>query len=202
MIRKWLLTTFLLLCLSVLAVCQPHGNADEERVLALYEKQLSNGLMSRGMSASEIEKYMARGKSGMNSVNDFSRELLQLYPPAAAKKLAVLFYFFSNDTLHRYFITPGHIKEKAQIAVTKYQLEQLNSDVLNALKVYDLSKNRSPKNRGNIPLAAPKKTGVKFDNAIKNATEILLPKSFDERYEQLVVIPAFSIGAFPFQLLR
>ena len=43
---------------------------------------------------------------------------------------------------------------------------------------------------------------VSFDVAVKNATRLLLPDSFSKKYQHLIIVPAFTIGAFPFQLLK
>jgi CHAT domain-containing protein len=183
----------------------PQSSTDkktEEAILRIYEEQLSEGYRSRGMSSSEIAQYMSRGREGISSVNDFAKELELLFPPNVSSKMAVLFFVHSKDTLFRFFIIPGQIKEQKAIAIKKNELEQLNIDIYNTLNIYSLAANRAPKLRGLKPVNKLSSSNISFDNAIKKATKILLPDSFDEKYEHLIIIPSFTIGAFPFQLLR
>ncbi|RYY49592.1 MAG: CHAT domain-containing protein [Chitinophagaceae bacterium] len=198
---------FMILCCwlfaSITLFAQPdNASVNETKILQLYEKQLREGLSLRGMPASEIEKYMARGKAGLSSIDDFTQELSHLYSSEKAGKIAVLLFFFNQDSLYRFFITPGQLREKKVMACTKGQLERLNTDIYQALKIYELSESRSPIKRGNVPLPRTPKNNVSLDKAIQNATDILMPSGFDEQYKHLIIVPAFSIGAFPFQLLR
>ena len=200
--KQWLLTIFCYLLLQATMAQPPQkGDADDD-ILKIYEAQLKEVYAARGMSESEIAKYLAGGKEGIASLNDFSMELDGLFPYTIHSKIAVLFYVFNRDTLYRYFITPGEIKEQKAIPITKQELEQLNVDVYNTMNIYGMTENRAPKQRGLKP--APKKasSGISFEKAIKKATGILIPQIFDEKYQHLIVIPAFSIGAFPFQLLQ
>ena len=200
--KRWLLSAICYLLFQT-AHTQPVTNsADEQDILKIYEAQLKQGYATRSMSDPEIEKYMARGNAGISSLEDFAKELNRLFPATISSKIAVLFFVFNKDTLFRFFITPGKVQEQKAIPISKEKLEKLNIDVYNSLNIYNLVANRAPVERGLKP--APKKStpGLSFDKAIKNATGILLPDSFDARYEHLIVIPSFTIGAFPFQLLQ
>lgn len=173
----------------------------EVNILKVYESQLTSGLKVRSMSDPEIKKYIARGNEGIATVTDFANEIKNLYPYESVD-VAILFYFFNNDTLHRYFIVPGAIKEQLAIPITEQQLEQLNTDVYNTLNIYDQSASRAPRERGLQPVQEKSPQGMNFEKAVSNATKIFLPDSFTEQYKQLIVIPAFSIGSFPFQVLK
>ena len=200
--KRWLLSAICYLLFQT-AHTQPVTNsADEQDILKIYEAQLKQGYATRSMSDPEIEKYMTRGNAGISSLEDFAKELNRLFPATISSKIAVLFFVFNKDTLFRFFITPGKVQEQKAIPISKEKLEKLNIDVYNSLNIYNLVANRAPVERGLKP--APKKStpGLSFDKAIKNATGILLPDSFDARYEHLIVIPSFTIGAFPFQLLQ
>ncbi|OSZ79968.1 hypothetical protein CAP36_01505 [Chitinophagaceae bacterium IBVUCB2] len=200
--RQWLLLA-LTYFITIAVNSQPRKTATtEQEILKIYEAQLKSVYQARGMSDNEIEKYLAGGKEGTATLTDFSFELRQLYSYTMAPKLAVLFYLFNKDTLYRYFITPGAILEKKKIAIKKAVLEKLNIDVYNSLDIYRQSTSRAPRIRGLKPTVKKPPGGISFEEAIQKATSILLPESFDERYEHLIVIPAFSIGAFPFQLLQ
>lgn len=174
----------------------------EEDILKIYEGQLKESYSVRAMSDPEIAKYIANGKGGISSVKDFAKELSFLFTENISSKIAVLFFVFNKDTLHRFFIVPGQIKEEKSIHITKNQLEQLNADVYNALNIYNLAESRAPRERGIKPVKKKTTSNINFDKAIKSATEILLPQNFNETYEHLIVIPCFTIGAFPFQLLK
>ncbi len=193
---------FTFVCTTIGYTQQNKISSDDEEILRLYENQLSEGLSTRGIPDHEIAQYMARGKDGIKSIDGFTKDLQKLYPASTASKIAILFFVFSKDTLYRFFIVPGLLKEKKIIPITKIKLEQLNTDIFNSLKIYEQTKSRSPIKRGAEPLATKKSSRVSFDQAIINATSILLPESFDEQFEHLIVVPAFSIGTFPFQLLR
>lgn len=174
---------------------------EEEQFLRIYEQQLTQSLRVRSMSDPEIERYISTARGSANTIAGFARELKNIFSPASAREMAVLFYLFANDTLHRYFIVPGELKEKTSQPLSRAAIEKLNTDVYAALNIYGLTANRAPRERGLKPAASVKAT-VSLDQALANAAKILLPASFDEKYKHLVVIPAFSIGAFPFQLLR
>ena len=200
--NKWLL----LACFSFLSQFS-NAQADktinpEQDILKIYEAQLKAGYSLREMSDLEIAKYMAKGKQGISSVNDFAKQLVSLFPPQTSSKIAVLFFVFNKDTLFRYFIVPGKIIEQKAISISKNKLEQLNIDVYNALNIYDLAESRSPRERGLKPVKKKLLPTINFEKAINNATKILLPESFDEKYQHLIIIPSFTIGAFPFQLLK
>lgn len=200
--KQWLLLAFFY-CIAVAIQAQPgKANTPEQDILKIYEAQLKAVYKGRAMSDSEIEKYLSGGKKGTATVSEFADELLQLYSYSSAPKLAVLFYLFNKDTLFRYFITPGKILEEKKIPINKAALEKLNTDVYNSLNVYNQSVNRAPRKRGLKPASKKSTSGLSLKKAIQKATAILLPDSFDERYEHLIIIPAFSIGAFPFQLLQ
>ncbi|MFM7672251.1 MAG: CHAT domain-containing protein [Bacteroidota bacterium] len=173
----------------------------EREFLKIYETQLATSLSVRSLSQPEIEKFLANAKGSLATVEDFALELKKQYPAAIAPQIAVLFYFFSNDTLHRYFITPGRVIESSQFAMTQSAVEKLNADVYAAMRLSDLTAKRAPQLRGLHP-DPPPKTTLTFDQALQNAAHILLPTTFDERFKHLIVVPAFTIGAFPFQLLR
>ena len=197
----------LILCFTISNLLKAQagkGNLSEKDILAIYEEQLSEGYRGRAMTDWEIEKYISKGKEGISSIDDFARALPSLFPGSQASKLAVVFYFFKNDSLYRFFIEPGLVKEKKVIHVTKTELEQLNTDIYNSLNIYGLAKNRSPQKRGVQPkeLSNKNKKAVSFETAVKNATRFLMPDSFSKTYQHLIIVPAFSIGAFPFQLLK
>lgn len=200
---------FLLIVISVifpflLGAQVKKGNLSEEEILKIYEDQLSEGYKGRAMTDWEIEKYISKGKQGISSINDFANTLPSLFPGVQGSKIAVLFYFFNNDSLYRFFIESGLVKERKVIPIKRTELEQLNTDIYNSLNIYGLAKNRSPRKRG---LSAKEQTDknkryISYETAVKNATRILLPDNLSEKYEHLIIVPAFTIGAFPFQLLK
>ena len=200
--HSWLL----IFCCSFLfqfANAQPgKSRIAEEDILKIYERQLAAGYVTRGMSILEITTYMEKGKDGISSLQDVAEELQSVFPENLQDKIAVLFFFFNHDSLYRYFIVPGAIREKKIIPIKKYELEKLNTDVYNALNIYDLVANRAPRKRGLKPAKETTSAKISFANAIKNATTVLLPESFDSTYQHLVIVPSFSIGTFPFQLLQ
>ena len=199
---KLFLFLFYFFILSIDLLMAQKLSADDGEILNIYENQLRDGLSTRIMTDVEIAKYMAKGKAGMSTIADFARDLKSLYPAATASKIAVLFYIFNNDTLYRFFIEPGKVKEQQTIPITKQQLEQLNTDILNSLNIVGLAKSRTAIARGVNPMPKKKSLSINFEQAVRNATAILIPAGFNEQYEHLIIIPAFSIGAFPFHLLR
>lgn len=120
---------------------------------------------------------------------------------SSERHIAVLFYFFNNDTLRRAYYEPGKIVEVKHIPIKKAALMSLGADISRALNLYQLSENRSPILRGTVPLAKEKKS-IPLEIAIKNATAILMPSSFDEATKHLLIIPALNIGTIPFHLLQ
>lgn len=188
---------------SFCAFSQPTKKGSfEEDILNIYEGQLKKAYATRGMSESEIARYLGRGKENIYNLEGFADELQTLFPYKSSRKTAILFYIFNNDTLSRYFLTPGSVLEQKSIPISKEELEQLNNDVLNALHIYELAENRAPKERGLKPQKESNKPVIKLQDVLKRATELLIPESFDEKFQHLIIIPSFSIGVFPFQLLQ
>lgn len=173
----------------------------EREFLQIYEKQLATSMSVRSLSQPEIERFISNARGSMGTIEDFARQLKAQYPSSTASRMAVLFFFFSQDTLHRYFITPGRVIETAHIPITQSSIEELNTEVYASLRLYDLAVNRAPRLRGLKPEAPPKPKST-LQQALAHAAAILLPRSFDERFQHLIIVPAFSIGAFPFQLLQ
>jgi CHAT domain-containing protein len=176
-------------------------NSREMEFLQIYEKQLAASMSVRSLSQLEIERFISNAKGSMVSIQDFAQLLIEQYPSKTAYRMAVLFYFFSQDTLHRYFITPGRVIESVHIPITQSAIEKLNADVYASMRLYDLAVNRAPRLRGLKPDPPPKPV-LTLQKALENAAAILMPRAFDERFQHLIVVPAFSIGAFPFQLLQ
>ncbi|MBE2229176.1 MAG: CHAT domain-containing protein, partial [Chitinophagaceae bacterium] len=196
--RPLFLIHFLLLLFPALSQV---SQKEEEQFLRIYEQQLTQSLKVRSMSDPEIDRYISTARGSVTTIAGFARELENIFPPASAREMAVLFYLFANDTLHRYFIVPGKLKEKSSMPMTRAAIEKLNTDVYAAMNIYGLTANRAPRERGLKPAAAVKAT-VSLERALEQAAKVLLPAGFDEKFKHLVVVPAFSIGAFPFQLLR
>lgn len=193
---------FFLIFSFILYSQPPEKRSFEEDILNIYEGQLKQAYAVRGMSESEIARYLGRGKENIYSLEGFADELQSLFSYKTGEKTAILFYIFNNDTLFRYFLTPGTVLEQKAIPVKKEELEQLNKDALSALNIYELAENRAPRERGLKPQKQPGKPVIKLQDVIQKATELLIPSTFDEKFQHLIVIPSFSIGVFPFQLLQ
>lgn len=202
MIRLFL-ATHLFLLLAGRGLSQPaKKEITEKELLNVYASQIARGLSSRGMPPLEIDKYLSQGKSAGATMKDFAESLTRLYPYATWSSTAVLFYIFNNGILYRYFIEPGTVKEEKKITISAKALQQLNTDVYSALQVYSLTANRAPKNRGGQPVSTQSNPRMPLDAALRKARDILLPVVFDRKYKHLIIIPAYSIGAFPFHLLK
>ena len=191
---KILLAIILLLKLTIAKAQEP------DPVFAIYEEQYTRLLQLRGVPESAIGDLLKNYSTGnINSDTGLVHVLQQLY--STQRDIGVLFYFFNNDTLRRAYYKPGKVIEVSYIPIKKDFLMQLGTDINESLKLYKLSENRAPTMRGNIILEKQTKK-ISFITAIKNATKILIPASFDTATKHLLIIPALNIGTIPFHLLQ
>ncbi|MEO7046183.1 MAG: CHAT domain-containing protein [Ferruginibacter sp.] len=160
-----------------------------------YQIQFDDLNKSRGINPAE-GFYRT---NEITSDKDFADLLGKLYPSNTG--IAIIFYFFQNDTLKRVLFEPGKVIEVKYISITKDEILLWNTKINKSLNLYDLAENRSPILRG-VKVNNPDPKKYDLNETIKDITDYLLPKSFDEKYKHLIVIPALSIGTIPFQLLR
>ena len=166
----------------------------------IYQKQFESLSQMRGIPQNEIVDILAEYKTNeIHSNQDFAKLLGQFY--SAKKNIGILLYFFNNDTLKRIFFEPGIIKEEISIPITEKELSGLCVNLNQALNLYKLSANRSPKLRG---LRVQGNPPMKYDlkDVTAKLTNILLPESFNENYKHLIIIPCLNIGSLPFHLLK
>lgn len=173
--------------------------AQEMEIYRNYELQYQQLLNTRGMSNSEITDLMRTYSSNrINSDSGMAALLKQLY--SKERGIAVLFYYFSNDTLRRSFFTPGKLVETVLIPIKRDRLLQLGENINASLDLYQLSNNRTPKYRGNIQLPKPA-SKQSFYKATNDAATVLLPKQLDTSIKHLLIIPALNIGTIAYHLL-
>jgi hypothetical protein len=121
----------------------------ESRIFSIYLEQVDNMLSSRGYdyNGPEIDVILSQYKNNnINSVQDFADNLALLY--SKEQGLAVLFFFFSQDTLRSYLFEPGKLIVEKIIPITSNELIVLREDILRSLRITDLSKQRAPQLRG------------------------------------------------------
>ncbi|HSN61170.1 MAG TPA: CHAT domain-containing protein [Ferruginibacter sp.] len=195
-----------LISVVMLFVCtalkaQTPEEINQQNIYSIYEEQYKNLLQTRGLPDDEITnllKTYAANKLGSDSA--FAKLLGQFY--SKKKNIGILFYFFNNDTLRRAYYKPGEIVEIKKIPIKKAKLMQLGADINQSLNLYKLSNNRTPVSRGNITINKKEPKSISFNDAVKNATDILIPLKFDQNSKHLLIIPALNIGTIPFHLLQ
>jgi hypothetical protein len=190
-------------CFLVFAVDGQQGKAfDKIQVdsgYIRYKKQLESLYTARGMQKDEIAGLLDQySKLGLVSNESFGRVLSRLYEPGQG--IAVLLYLFSNDSLVRVLLEPGVIRNCDTIRITKQELLELNSDIINSIHVYEKSAGRSPKKRGG-EVTSNEPPRYNYRDAIARATKILIPADFDTSYRHLIIVPALNIGSIPFHIL-
>lgn len=199
---KTFLFSGILLFVQLISHSQNNLNKyDSSNIYKIYAAQIGSLLAVRGVPASEINELLAIfDKNSISSDDQFANLLSKLYPKN--KGIGFLFYFFNKDSLHRIFFEPGKVVEKKIIAFTKPQLQQLGYDINHVIGLYKESIHSMPSKRG-IIIETPEKTnGADYSSVIKSITSLLIPESFDEKYQHLLIIPAMNIGTFPFALLK
>ncbi len=174
--------------------------AQDQDIYAIYEQQYQQLLNARGVSETEISKIL-QSYAGSNVKDDKSlAELLgKMY--SGKKGIALLFYFFHNDTLRRAFYYPGQVVEVKRIAITKDRLIGLKEDINSGLNLYNLARDRSPLQRGSIVIGNPSSSHTSYKKAVSNAANILLPGNMSSSVKHLLIVPALNIGTIPFHLL-
>jgi len=193
-----LLFTFSTLCTAAQV---PGEDSQSGNMYKVIETQISALFGARGLSSKEIDEQLEEYR-GNKIVTDEQLALLlqKLYP--SNEGIGILLYFFDRDTLQRVFMVPGRVIEKKAIAIKREQLLQLSTDFNQALSLYSKSNDRMPRKRGVIGTNETKSKGLSYAAVIKKATELLLPRVFDESYRHLLIIPALNIGTLPFYLLK
>ena len=172
----------------------------ESRIFNIYLEQLDYMYRIRGYNRPEIDVIISQYQNNnINSVQDFADNLALLY--SKEQGLAVLFFFFSQDTLRSYLFEPGKLIVEKIIPITSNELIVLREDILRSLRITDLSKQRAPQLRG---IVSPQDTSnvPVFSAAVEKATKLLFPSEFDEKYKHLLIVPALNLGVFPFHLLK
>lgn len=181
-------------------LAQTKISSEEEEVYRAYLEQVTSLLEARGMERTEVELVLAEYKNNnIKSDKDLATVIGKLYP--SDRDLAVIFYFFKNDSLRTTLFEPGKIIAQQTIAIAANTLLELSSNINQSLNLYQSSANKSPQQRG-VSLKYPSNNKKSFDQNIEEATKILLPKSFTIKYKHLIVIPAYNISAIPFHLLK
>ena len=151
----------LLLLYAALAL---HCYPQDANVYSIYESQYQDLLKTRGVAKTEISSILKEYSfSKINNDSSLANILKSLY--SQNRGIALLFYFFNNDTLRRAFYYPGKIVEIKNIAVKKEKLMALNEDINASMNLYRLSAHRSPQTRGVAPLEVSSKK-ISFEKAI------------------------------------
>jgi CHAT domain-containing protein len=178
-----------------------NGYGQPPNIYSIYEQQYASLLRERAVADNEITDLLKKyATNNINSDSALTKLLGQLY--SGKKDIAVLFYFFNNDTLRRAYYKPGKLIEVKYIPIKKNKLVQLGADINQSLNLYQLSSNRTPQLRGNIVLHNASTKSISFAAAIKNATRILMPDVLDTNTRHLIIIPSLNIGTIPFHLLQ
>lgn len=188
----------LLIVTTVSGQAKTRSYADTQYVA--YKQQLADLYAARGMPKDEIDKLLDEyARMGLVSNQSLAEVLGRIYQQGEG--IALLGYFFNNDTLIRILLEPGLVRHSDTIAITRSALELLNDNITRSLKVYEKTASRAPINRGGDP-SVDRGGVISFDDAVSQATRILLPDDFSADYKHLIIVPALNIGAFPFHLLK
>jgi CHAT domain-containing protein len=178
-----------------------NNNAEEEAVYNAYIEQVKGMLSARGMTDDEIVDVIAQYKNNnIKSHLDLAKVIGKLY--RSDRNIGVVFYFFNNDSLRIIFLQPGSLLEARRIAVTEKRLIEIAAQLNQSMNLYEQTASRMPQERGVTIRNTPTSKQINFDEAVIQASELLLPKNFDTSYRHLIIIPAFNISAIPFHLLR
>jgi CHAT domain-containing protein len=173
----------------------------DDNIYKMYVTQYASLLKSRGMDDQTIREMLSQyNKNKIESNADFAKVLKNLYPDN--KGIGVVFFMYTNQTLHRIFFKPGSVIEEEKFEISKEQLLQLSNDLQNGLQLGNKTASRSPQLRGTVVKNNQPSKKVNLEATLKEFTRILIPKKFDESYKQLIIIPALNIGSLPFQLLK
>jgi CHAT domain-containing protein len=180
-------------------LCCNNAVAQVDSSYLIYKKQFTDLTVTRSGTLSEAGKALENfNKNQVTSNESFAAFIKKIY--SEKKGIAVLLYFFHNDTLKRILFEPGRIVDEASIPIKKEALLSLTDDLNSALNVYEAAANRSPVQRG-FSIKRKNKT-VDLNTVTARLTQLLLPAAFNETYKHLIVIPCLNIGAVPFHLLK
>lgn len=167
----------------------------------LAEDQIQQLFRARGLSDGEILPFLEEYRDkNILSDNDLAALLNKIYP--ANYGIGVILYFFNNDTLQRVFLEPGKTIEHEWLPIKRDEILQIINNLNIALKLKERTGNRAPKKRGLILENEKTTKPVTYKEAIDKASALLIPKTFNEKYKHLLIIPALNIGTFPFALLK
>ncbi len=190
-----------LLLLALIFFCFSQVKAQPiDSSFLIYKKQFTELTVTRSGTLSEagiaLEKF---NTNQIHSNESFAIFLKRIYPQH--KGLAVVMYFYINDSLKRVFFEPGKLIEEKSIAISRQQLLDMGDQLSAGLGLYKAAEKKAPLERGTELLKKPKQP-ADLNVLIKKLTSILLPPAFNESFRHLVVIPALNIGSLPFHVLK
>jgi CHAT domain-containing protein len=168
----------------------------------IYQEQLKDLYIARGLGSAknEIDSIIALYKTNeISSDDNFAQILSTLFPKNQG--ICFLTYFYQNNLLKIVLFEPGKVVQIKKVPISKEELVVLNQDIITSLDVFENLTDRAPKSKRGAIVKKSEDEKL-FDDVVKKATEILIPDSFSEQYRQLIVMPAYNIGVFPFHLLK
>ncbi|MBL7813226.1 MAG: CHAT domain-containing protein [Bacteroidetes bacterium] len=187
--------------LSILALLTPLSGQNIDYLYKAYQNQYEELATARGLKPLEVSKNLSQFRQiNLNTVEDLSRKMGEYY--RGQKNLAVVLFFFHEDTLHRLFFEPGRCREIKHFPITRNALQNLTENFYSTLNLYDMVAKRSAVKRGASVSHSITNPTLSYDQYIDTFTRLFLPDTFTEKYQHLIVIPSLNIGVFPFQLLR
>ncbi|HEX4875093.1 MAG TPA: CHAT domain-containing protein [Chitinophagaceae bacterium] len=199
---RLLLSIVVIIIFSLKATSQKNvSTSPNNELYQIAEDQIQQLFRARGLSDGEILPFLEQYRDkNILSDNDLAALLNKIYPSNYG--IGVILYFFNNDTLQRVFLEPGKAIEHEWFAIKKEEILQTINDINIALKLKERSGNRAPKKRGLILENEKTTKPVTYKEAIDKASTLLIPKSFNEKFKHLLIIPALNIGTLPFALLK
>lgn len=191
---------FVVICTLIFAVFHLKGQ-NIDQLYGVYLKQYEALASTRELSPLEISKNISDFKQiNLKSIEDLSARMKLYYPKQ--QNLAILLFFYHQDTLFRLFLEPGICLEKKAFGLKKGEFKNLTESFYSSLNLYDRVASRSPHVRGARVMINNNKSELTYKDFIDTFTKILLPEFLTEKYKHLIIIPALNIGTFPFHLLK
>lgn len=186
----------ILLCICfcliyAISTCQiDDPNFDE--ILKLHQKNMRHMYMSRGAPP--------RWLKGNPTFSDLTVVLNGFY---SNKKVGILFYQYSNDTLFNFLLSSKSVIDTA-ICISQTKLEEIENNLKMSLGVTAIFENRVPQYRGaKVQHSSANTKIIPLNEILNEASQILLPFGKEIiKFDHIIIVPTLNIGSIPFSVLK
>lgn len=161
-----------------------------------YNEQYKKLIQARGIDANV---YFSSKYINQNDPSKISGVIKKYFGESDAN-IAALLYFYFDSTFFVFIADKDKVTKLSERKIELNQVTDLNSKIINSLKLKKELNSRAPKLRG--VNEEEDSEALDFVDINSFATKLLIPDSGILKYDHLIIVPCMNLGAFPFYLLK